>query len=669
VLLALLIASLVLTSREVLADEGASSPQPVAVAGHSWALTGVDLGQPALVEIMGELLDYLGVAQFREPVKWSDVQPGGPDDWDWSRLDALFEIYRAKGWQALMLVNSGSAEWATDVSGLSAEHELTADCPPLVLPGLDEPILGSEPYFLFVRQLVIRYGDAVSAWLIDNEPSEPWSWAGDSYSYACMARLAAAAIHDADPAAVAVLGALPAGTAGAMAIADRLDDPSEEAFIVSFASRLWGYEPTIDQIRAILTSPESRTRERVDFFREALLALPHMDALAANVLGRRARGYLAGDVVWAYADQMTSHGGGERPLVYTEVNPYLSDELALARETTQLMIGSLASGKVSLQAYHQFVDDSVERVPEPDSGLVTRTLQPKIGYHAYRTLTSVLQDAVIAGELSLSHLTYPRKSYRPVTGYWFETDSKVRVYALWAPETAHVDLSDFSSSDTGTLVDMTGGMSTIGLDRVPVGPSPVYVVVVPYGMHDVPWDHWAFDHILACAEAGIVTCYPDGSYRPAAVVTRDQMAVFIARALAGGDSQVPQGPLHPSFKDVSVGHWAFNHVEFTNAQNVVAGYPDGLYRPEGPVDRAQMAVYIARSLMGEQSAVPDGPAKPTFEDVSPLGEWSWCYDHVEYLNELGMVLGHADGLYHPEDLCSRDQIAVYLARGFGLTGD
>lgn len=48
---------------------------------------------------------------------------------------------------------------------------------------------------------------------------------------------------------------------------------------------------------------------------------------------------------------------------------------------------------------------------------------------------------------------------------------------------------------------------------------------------DVPEDHWAYDWIEWLAGLGIVSGYDDGLYRPAAQVTRDQMAVYLGRVI------------------------------------------------------------------------------------------------------------------------------------------
>ena len=187
---------------------------------------------------------------------------------------------------------------------------------------------------------------------------------------------------------------------------------------------------------------------------------------------------------------------------------------------------------------------------------------------------------------------------------------------------------------------------------------------------DVPEGHWAFREIGACVRAGIVAGYPDGTYRPTTPVDRAQMAVFVSRALAGGDQHIPAGPESPTFPDVPRDHWAFRYIEYAAANRIVAGYPDGNYAPAVLVDRGQMAVFIARSIVtptgdaGLASFEP--PAVPTFPDVTPDGKWSWCYRHVEYIAAAGITHGYEDNLYHPERVCTRDQMAVYVQRGFGL---
>jgi len=184
---------------------------------------------------------------------------------------------------------------------------------------------------------------------------------------------------------------------------------------------------------------------------------------------------------------------------------------------------------------------------------------------------------------------------------------------------------------------------------------------------DVRTGHWAFLQVESSHRAGIVGGYPDGSYRPALQVTRDQMAVYIARAIAGGDDNVPDFTDTPTFPDVPGTFWALKYVEYAVDQAVVTGYDDGKYHPEYEVTRDQMAVYVARAMVapsGEAGFADYVPSDPrNFPDVPAT---FWAYRHIEYCVENGVVAGYEDGMYHPEIVVTRDQMAVYVARAFDL---
>jgi hypothetical protein len=81
------------------------------------------------------------------------------------------------------------------------------------------------------------------------------------------------------------------------------------------------------------------------------------------------------------------------------------------------------------------------------------------------------------------------------------------------------------------------------------------------------------------------------------------MAVFIARSMVDplGDAGLApySPPTNPTFSDVTSSNswfWCYKYVEYCHAQGAVTGYPDGTYKPDVAVSRAQMAVYIARAF-------------------------------------------------------------------------
>jgi len=128
------------------------------------------------------------------------------------------------------------------------------------------------------------------------------------------------------------------------------------------------------------------------------------------------------------------------------------------------------------------------------------------------------------------------------------------VYDLVRPGAAAMEFDD-----AGRLHVLDREANRIDVFAYPAGPFA-----------DVPWWHWARDPVKSAVAARIVAGYPDGGYHPGDLVTRDQMAVYIARGLVTptGDAAIPDGPAAASFSDVSTSHWAYKWIEYAVARNV-----------------------------------------------------------------------------------------------------
>jgi hypothetical protein len=247
-----------------------------------------------------------------------------------------------------------------------------------------------------------------------------------------------------------------------------------------------------------------------------------------------------------------------------------------------------------------------------------------------------------------------------------------------------------SDGEEGDNQSMVAGISkdgrfisfnSVASDLITGDTNGVYDVFVRdrgwVGFPDVPVGSWAYDQIEACYSSDIVRGYSDYLYHPADPVTRDQMTVYIARAEGWINTDDPMDTAPELFPDVPAGFWAGTAIQACVDNNVVQGYeypdPDTpgetfyLYAPTAIVTRDQMAVFIARSICdptGDEGLVGYVPPSPgNFADVA---ESSWAYRHIEYCVEHGVVQGYDDGLYQPEVVVTRDQMAVYVARAFEL---
>jgi subtilisin family serine protease len=101
--------------------------------------------------------------------------------------------------------------------------------------------------------------------------------------------------------------------------------------------------------------------------------------------------------------------------------------------------------------------------------------------------------------------------------------------------------------------------------------------------NDVSSKHWAHSFISKAYQAGWITGYEDGSFRPDEPVTRAEMAVLVSRAYKLKKKFF--GSVR--FSDVPDDHWAFADIKKLSARNWVRGYGDDTFRPHVDAARAE----------------------------------------------------------------------------------
>jgi len=107
---------------------------------------------------------------------------------------------------------------------------------------------------------------------------------------------------------------------------------------------------------------------------------------------------------------------------------------------------------------------------------------------------------------------------------------------------------------------------------------------------DVSSGSWYNNAISTLSNAGILKGYTDGTFRPNAPVTRAELATMVSRF---GNLQSNGGI---SFTDVSSDHWAYIYILNAASQGWVTGYPDGTFKPDQSISRAETVTLINRVL-------------------------------------------------------------------------
>jgi hypothetical protein len=182
----------------------------------------------------------------------------------------------------------------------------------------------------------------------------------------------------------------------------------------------------------------------------------------------------------------------------------------------------------------------------------------------------------------------------------------------------------------------------------------------PLGFADVPLGAFAFSFIEKLALSGITAGCGNANYCPSDAVTRAQMAVFLERGMNGSGFS-PPAATGTVFLDVSAGDFAASFIERLAADGITSGCGGGNYCPENDVTRDQMAVFLLRAKYGSAYS-PPAPSG-NFNDV-PVDYWAAAW--IEQLAVEGITAGCGNGNYCPTDPVTRDQMAVFLVRTFGL---
>ena len=164
--------------------------------------------------------------------------------------------------------------------------------------------------------------------------------------------------------------------------------------------------------------------------------------------------------------------------------------------------------------------------------------------------------------------------------------------------------------------------------------------------------HWAVPYIIEAAERGSMTGLSNTSFGPDQTLTRGEAAVVICR-LAGLE---PDTTVPPSFADLA-GHWAAGYVQAAFQHGLIAGVGNGLYAPDLPVSRQEIAVLLNQIL----GPVSGGAGANPFSDLDPAQHF-WSYDAILRLAAAGIVSGSPDGTFRPEAPVSRAELAVMLSR-------
>ena len=133
---------------------------------------------------------------------------------------------------------------------------------------------------------------------------------------------------------------------------------------------------------------------------------------------------------------------------------------------------------------------------------------------------------------------------------------------------------------------------------------------------DVAATSWYNTAVSTLSSMGIITGYPDGTFRPNAAITRAEFAAIAARFDNDGDKTAAK------FSDIAT-HWAKDEISIAYNNGWITGYPDGTFGPQRSITRAETATMINRVIdrvPSEESHLLSRGVMQIWPDANP-GDW------------------------------------------------
>ena len=214
--------------------------------------------------------------------------------------------------------------------------------------------------------------------------------------------------------------------------------------------------------------------------------------------------------------------------------------------------------------------------------------------------------------------------------------------------------------DTLTVKDASGskikvkdkgdGKFTFTMPASKVTVSAEFAEIETLDFADVPTDAYYYEAVKWAAKKGITGGIGNGLFGPNQPCTRAQIVTFLWRA-AGS----PEPKTMSSFADVSMDAYYAKAVAWAVENGITTGTGDGKFSPDATCTRAQSVTFLFRAI----GKLVDSKAE--FSDV--LAD-SYYANAVAWAVENGVTNGIGDGLFGPDNSCTRAQIVTFLYRAY-----
>ncbi|RDV80711.1 S-layer homology domain-containing protein [Ammonifex thiophilus] len=171
--------------------------------------------------------------------------------------------------------------------------------------------------------------------------------------------------------------------------------------------------------------------------------------------------------------------------------------------------------------------------------------------------------------------------------------------------------------------------------------------------------HWAEKVVVELAAKGLISGYPDGTFKPDRPVTRAELASLLSRTLSLAPGEEKHLELFADRGEIP--SWARGAVAACVREALLQGYPAGelrVFRPDQQVSRVELAVILNRVARSKGLAATFTPL--SFRDLYDIPNWALA--DVQQAAQIGLIVGYPDGTFRPGKPVTRAEAAAMVLR-------
>ena len=182
--------------------------------------------------------------------------------------------------------------------------------------------------------------------------------------------------------------------------------------------------------------------------------------------------------------------------------------------------------------------------------------------------------------------------------------------------------------------------------------APVVTPQPPKTFSDIDSVPWAREAIYGLAGRNVLSGKADGLFYPNDIVTREESAKILVEAFGANKENVSC-----DFTDVDIKSWSYIYVAAAKNAGIVSGYEDGTFGIGKGLKRQELSAMIYR-VAKANGIVFEAVAEAEFADADEIAPYA--KEAVEALAGAGIINGKGEGIFAPNDYCTRAEAAKII---------